>query len=223
MSDEINWKPQEVADLATSLSRLGNEYRMSIANVYGEYNNMGLEQRWVGHNYNIIAEDVLNRSQPTFENWSNYLQVEIPQTMLSIAEEQANVGGGSVSGSICPNGAEIRLVQSTIDKGDGSQIIEPDYVRSKINGAIAGDCENAINILQRYHSEFQNMGTLDQNAAIYEMYQNLEEILANCKGLLNMFREEMSSRVEDSVRLVEVTDEETIQIANKIEAMLGNY
>ena len=40
MSDEIIWEPQSVADLASQLSRLGNEYRNAIADIYNSFSGL---------------------------------------------------------------------------------------------------------------------------------------------------------------------------------------
>ena len=53
--NEINWEPQSVADIATALSRIGDNFRSSIAQLFSSFNQLGQGQQWVGKNYNIIA------------------------------------------------------------------------------------------------------------------------------------------------------------------------
>lgn len=222
MSDEIiNWEPQAVADLATTLSGVGNEYRMEIADIYKSFSNIGIEQQWVGKNYNIIANDVLNQAKQSFDGWADYLQIEVPQTIYRIAEAQAEQGGGSVSFSLVPNGAEIQCVPETIAKADGSQIIEPSTVRAIINGPIASACENATIRLQDYYNRFQDLGTLNQNAAILGMYQELESILNKSRSILQYFQEQINNSVESSIQNTEVANEQTIEIANRLASILG--
>lgn len=221
MSDEINWEPQAVADLATTLSGVGNEYRMAIADIYRSFNNIGMEQQWVGKNYNIIANDILNQTKPTFDGWADYLQVEIPQTICQIAGEQSEQGGGSISCMLTPNGAEIQSVQETVEKSDGSQILEPSVVRGVMSGPIASNCENATIKLQDYYNRFQDLGTLNQNAAILGMYEEIESILGKSRSVLQYFQEQMSSNVESSIQNTEVANEQTIEIANRLASILG--
>lgn len=85
--NEINWEPQSVADIATALSRIGDNFRSSIAQLFSSFNQLGQGQQWVGKNYNIIANTMMNASIPSFENWSDYLQTTIPQTVYEIANQ----------------------------------------------------------------------------------------------------------------------------------------
>lgn len=65
--NEITWEPQSVADIATALSRIGDNFRSSISQLYSSFNQLGQGQQWVGKNYNIIANTMMNASIPSFE------------------------------------------------------------------------------------------------------------------------------------------------------------
>lgn len=221
MSDEITWEPQSVADLAAQLSRIGNEYRYAVADIYSTFNNIGLEQKWTGKNYNVIANNLLNSSIGVFEEWSNYLQITIPQAVYEIAERQAEIGGGSVSFSLTQNGTEIQAIQETVEKADGSQALEPDAVRSVLNGSIPTNCQTAEARLHDYYAQFQELGTLSGNAAILEMYNELDSILSKNRAILNTFQEQVSETAEKSIQNTEMTNEETIQMANRISTIIN--
>lgn len=222
MSEQINWEPQNVADLATQLSRIGNEYRSAVAEIYRSFNNIGLESQWVGKNYNAIANQILNASINTFQGWADYLQITIPRTVYEIAEVQAETGGGSVSFSLAPNSTEIQSIQETQEKGDGSQILEPNTVRSVLSGSIATSCEIATAKLQDFYNQFQELGTLNDNAAILEMYNELESILQSNRALLTEFQDQVSETVERSIQNTELTNEETINIANRLSSIINS-
>ena len=199
MSDEINWEPQSVADLATQLSRIGNDYRSAIADVYSAFNSIGLEQKWVGKNFNIIANEILNTSRSTFEGWSDYLQVTVPRTVYQIAEMQAERGGGSVSFSLTPNSVEISNVENTEEKADGSQRLDATAVRATLNGVIPTNCQTASTRLQDYYGQFQELGTLNGNAAILEIYKELDSILGKTRQILETFQDQVNETAEKSI------------------------
>lgn len=222
MSDQINWEPQNVADLATQLSRIGNEYRSAISDLYSSFNNIGLESQWVGKNYNTIANQILNAAVNTFQGWADYLQITIPRTVYEIAEAQAETGGGTVSFSLAPNSAEIKMIQETQEKGDGSQILEPNTVRSILNSNIATDCEMATSKLQDFYNQFEELGTLNDNAAILEMYNQLDSILQGNRSLLTEFQEQVNETVERTIQNTELTNEETVQIASRLSSIINS-
>lgn len=219
--NEINWEPQSVADIATALSRIGDNFRSSIAQIYSSFNNLGLNQKWVGKNFNIIANNMMNASVPSFESWSNYLQTTIPQTVFDIAQEEANAGEGSVSYSLTQNSDEIQYINETLEKSDGSQILEPDSVRFEINNTLPGQCEEAFSTLQFYYNQFEELGTLNENAAMLTIYNELDSILNKCKTVLQYFQDETQGAVEKSVQKTELTNQEAIELANRLASTLN--
>ena len=222
MSDgnEIQWQPQEVANLAERLSKVGNEYRMAIADAYAAFNALGQGNKWIGKNYNVIARELLNASMSKFEAWSGRLQVEIPTIIYNIAEQQSQ--GGSISFSLTPNGLDISAVQETIEKADGSQAIEPSYVRSTLSGDIYTDFERAISSLNDYYNRFMDLGTLKYNAAIEGLYIELEsEIIPSSKSVVNLFKEQLGEIVEKTIQQIELTNEETIEMARNLRSALN--
>ena len=219
--NEINWEPQSVADIATALSRLGDNFRSSISQLYLSFNQLGQSQKWVGKNYNIIASTMFNATIQSLENWSNYLQITIPQTVYQIASRQAEVGGGSVSYSLSQNSDEIRFVEETIEKSDGSQILEPEAVRAEINSTLPSQCEDALSKLQFYYSQFEELGTLNQNSAMLQIYNELDSILSKCKTILQTFQQETQTAVEKSIQKTELTNQEAVSLANKLASALN--
>ena len=219
--NEINWEPQSVADIATALSRIGDSFRSSIAQLYFSFNQLGLNQKWVGKNYNIIANTMLNACISSFEEWSDYLQVTIPQSVYEIANNQAAVGGGSVSYSPSANSDDIKYIDETIEKSDGSQILEPDAVRNEINSNLPSQCENALSNLQFYYDQFEELGTLNQNSAMLTIYNQLDSILSACKNVLQSFQNETQSAVEKSVQNTEMTNQDTVELANRLASSLN--
>lgn len=218
--DRINWEPQSVADIGVALSRIGDNFRSSISQIYASFNQLGLNQKWVGKNYNIIANDMMNTSIPSFENWSNYLQLEIPQTVCGIAETHAGENG-TVSYSLVQISDEIKHIDETVEKSDGSQILESDVVRSEINNTLPSQCEEAYSILQFYYNQFEELGTLDENAAMLTIYNELDSILSKCRDTLQYFQEEITGAVEKSVQKTEFTNQEAIEMANKLASILN--
>ena len=219
MSDEINWEPQNVADLAEHLSRIGDDYRTAVADIYNSFNNIGVEQKWVGKNFNIIADTLLNASKSKFDGWADYLQNYIPQTVFEIAEEQAQ--GSSLSFSLTQASVDIPTIQETVEKSDGSQILDPSAVRAELNGSIPTHCETALERLQAYHSQFEELGTLNNNAAILDMYNELDSILSDSRGILNTFLDEVRDTAEKSIQRTELTNAETIAMANRLAAAIN--
>ena len=219
--NEITWEPQSVADIATALSRIGDNFRSSIAQLFSSFNQLGQGQQWVGKNYNIIANTMMNASIPSFENWSDYLQTTIPQTVYEIANQQAAVGGGSVSYSPSQNSDSIKSIDETVEKSDGSQILEPDAVRNEINNNLPNQCEDAFSKLQFYYSQFEELGTLNGNAAMLTIYNDLDSILNSCRKVLESFQTETQSAVEKSVQKTEMTNQDTVDLANRLASSLN--
>lgn len=221
MSDEIRWEPQSVADLAAELSRIGDQYRTFIAEIYSTFNNIGTEEKWVGKNYNTIANQILNASKSTFENWADYLQVTIPNTVYEIAERQAEIGGGSVYFSLTPNSTEIKMIDETLEKADGSQKLDPNTVKSIVSNDIPAICEEASSKLQNYYNQFQELGTLNNNAAILEMYNQLDAIITQNKAVLSEFQGQVNEAVERTIQNTVLTNEETVRIASRLSEILN--
>lgn len=219
--NQINWEPQSVADIATALSRLGDNFRSAISQIYLSFNQLGQSQKWVGKNYNIIASNMFNSTLPSFENWCDYLQITIPKTVYQIASRQAEVGGGSVSYYLTQNSDEIRTIEETIEKADGSQILEPESVRSEVNNTLPIHCEDALSRLRFYYSQFEELGTLNQNAAMLQIYNELDSILNKCTSILQTFQQETTTAVEKSVQKTELTNQEAVTLAQKLASALN--
>lgn len=215
MSDEINWEPQSVADLGVQLSRLGSEYRSSIADMYNEFNSIGANQYWVGHNFNVIANNTFNASKGNFDSWADYMQITVPQTICNIAEAQKSQNG-SIYYSLEPVGTEIKRIEETVEKADGSQKLSAETVRNIVNGSLPNYCGTITEILNRYLAQFEELGTLNNNNAIRTMAEELQEILAKTRQLIETFSQESTDAVEKSIQGTELTDEETRQMASRI-------
>ena len=218
MSDEYNWETQNVADLAERLSSIANDYRTAIADIYNTFNNIGIEQKWVGKNFNIIADICLNSKKSKFEEWADYLQNYIPQTVFDVAEDQAQEY--SVSFSLTQASMDIPTIQETVEKSDGSQILDPSAVRTELNESIPTYCETALERLQAYYSQFEELGTLKYNEAMSDMYNELDGILTCCKEFLDTFLDDVKYTAEKSIQGTELTNEETIEMANRLAAAI---
>ncbi|MBQ3407909.1 MAG: hypothetical protein IJH12_01740 [Clostridia bacterium] len=221
MDNNIDWEPQNVANLAEALSKIGNEYRSKIANIYYFFNKIGQDQKWIGKNYNSIVDDIMNKSRNTFEEWANYLQYIVPETIYTIANMQASIGGGTIDFFIYQNSDEIRAVEDTVEKADGSMIINYEEVRKVISNNIASESSAAISKLQEYYMQFEMLGTLNGNEAIIIMYEQLDNLISKNKAILNTFIEEMENSVEMSIRKTEITNTQTILLADKILSILN--
>ena len=219
MDQDIFWAPQDVADVAMQLSQTGNEFRTIIAEIYGSFNRLGAEGNWIGENYNVIADDVYNSSIPKFEEWANYLQNSVPQVMYNIAEMQAQ--GGVVTFSLTPNSTEIQSVQRTVYGGEGVTKIDIDIVRNATNNDLASNSQNAYAVLQKYYSKFEELSSLRNNQAILNIYTELDAILTQCRSVLEMFQTTAQETIEKTVQGIELTNEETRQIAEQLRTILA--
>lgn len=217
----LNWEPQSVANIAEILSQKGEEFRNSLISIYDIFNALGTNQNWVGANFNVIANDVMNASISSFEEWINYLQVTIPETVGKIAIQQANAGYGDVEYSLTPASGGIKYIEETEQKADGSQILEPEIVRNAVNSTMVQECDNAKIILNSYVAQFQELGSLNGNAAMYTMADRLEDIVRSCSNVLDTFQEELENAVERSLAKTELTNEETKRIAEQLEQSLN--
>ena len=83
------------------------------------------------------------------------------------------------------------------------------------------NCESAFSGLQSYYSQFEELGTLSGNAAMYTIYNELDGILSRCKSLLQTFQEETQTAVEKSIQKTELTNDETIELANRLASTLN--
>lgn len=220
MSDEINWEPQQVADLGVRLSRFGSEYRTTIAEMYKEVNAIGVNQLWVGRNFNLVVAATFNRSLGLFEEWANYMQLVVPQTVCGIAETQKSASG-VIEYSLENVETEIKRVEETVDKGDGSQKLNPAEVRNVINNSIPGYGTRVSEIVSNYLTQFEELATIKQNKAIDEMANELNEILIKTKSLIEQFSQMATDGVEKTIQNVEVTDEETRQMAARIASIVA--
>ncbi len=220
MSDEINWEPQQVADLGVRLSRIGSEYRTTIADMYNEVNSIGVNQLWVGRNYNVVVAGIFNRTMGLFEEWSNYMQLIVPQTVCGIAETQKS-SSGVIDYSLTNVEVEIKRVEETEDKGDGSQKLNPSEVRNIINNSLPGYNTKVSEIVSNYLTQFEELSTIQHNNAIKDMSNELNEILVKTRNLIEQFSQEATEAVEKSIQNVEITDEETRQMAARIATIVG--
>ena len=221
MSDEIQWEPQQVADLGVRLSRYGSEYRTAIAEMYTEVNSIGVNQLWVGRNYNVVVAGLFNGQIGLFEEWANDLQLIIPQTICGIAESQKSQSG-VIDYSLANVEVEIKRVEETEDKGDGSQKLNSSEVRNVINNSIPGYGTRVSEILNNYLTQFEELASIEQNKAIKDISIRLsEEIIPKTRRLIEQFSQEATDAVEKSIQNVEITDEETRQMAARIASIVG--
>ena len=219
MSNEIIWSPQKVADLAVQLSFTGEEYRLCISQIYNIYNQLGLNQTWTGKNYNRVAIEVFNNTLPKFQEWADYIQLEIPQTICTIAQEQSQ--GGVVTFNLSQPNASINSVQLTEEPIDGSQRINISTVRNEITNTLPANFDSANNKLQEYYTKFEALENLRGNQAISNIFIELENIIGQCRAILNAFNSTIQDSVEKTVQSIELTDEETTNIANNLRSILG--
>lgn len=220
MDEIISWDPQCVANLAQELSKIGNEYRSAIAQIYYSFNCLGINRKWIGKNFNFIANNILNSSKNTFEEWANYLQITIPETIFSIAQAQAENGGGSVYFAIYQNSDEIRTIEDTFESEDGRFIIDIESVKKEINVNFMENCNLAIIKLQNYYSQFEELETLNENIAIKIMYEQLDEILEKNKKILQTFQENAQNAIEISIQKVEFVNFETQKMVDELFSIL---
>lgn len=218
---DITWEPQSVADIATQLSRIGNDFRVAVSEAYKSFNSIGTNRNWVGANFNAIADNMFNPCISTFNAWAEYIQTTVPNTVYQIAQMQAQTGGGSVSVSLTPASEDIRPIEDTEVRSDGSQILEAEVVRNEVNNKLQTECDQANNVLKSYYSQFENLGTLDGNAAIQTIYNELQGILSKCERVLSSFQNEARDAVEKSVSKTEATNEDTVRMASEIQNIIG--
>ena len=221
MGDEITWEPQSVADVGAALSRIGNSYREGMARIYDCINKLGVEGFWLGRNFNIIANDVLNASRANFEEWADYLQTTVPQVVANIADAQAAVGGGSVYFSLTPNSSEIQMVQETPEDEWGSLTLDPTQVRYVVNRTLPEYCLYVYNRLDDYVSQFEELGSIRGNAAMIEMSERVYEICKSGRELVHLFQDKVIEAVELSVNKTIMTDEEARKIAASISSLIN--
>lgn len=221
MDQIINWEPQSVADLAEALSRIANEYRLSIINIYNCYAKISERGLWTGKNYNSIASEIFNHSKSTFEEWSDFLQYTIPEIVYTIAKEQASIAGGTLSFALYKSYDDIKNIELTYESTDGSFALNLSEVKNIIDNEFSIECDMAIKKLDDYSKQFEELGTLNENMAIITIYTQLENILNKNKSILRTFQEQIATTIEMSIRKTEITNEETIQIADKITSILN--
>lgn len=220
--NEINWEPQSVADIATALSRIGDTFRSVISQIYSSFNQLGQNQIWTGKNYNIIANTLFNSSISSFESWCDYLQLTIPQTIYEIANQHSIAGHGSgVSYSPSQNSDNIQYINETIEKSDGSQTVDPNEIRIALNSKLPTQCDTLMRFLNDYINQFNELGTLNGNAAILTIYNELDSILQKCNSTLETFKDETLSTVEKTLQNTEMTNQETVELANRLASSLN--
>lgn len=221
MDETIAWEPQKIADLATNLSRIGNEYRISIAQIYNSFNELGAQEKWVGKNYNALATNQYNLVRSHFENWANALQLEIPQKLASIAEMQAADNGGIVSYSITSNSVEIKDITLTVEKADGTTIVDMNMVEQELKQNLPEYCEEANSKADEYFNQFFSIGCVKGNSAIDKAYTEIEGIIIKTKKTLYNFRCNAVDAIEKTADGINFTNEETTKIATNIRENLN--
>lgn len=217
-----NWNPQGIADLATELSKIGNEYRSIMAGIYRAFNNIGVESQWTGKNYNRIA-DIFNQTKATFEGWAEYLQVDAPKIIFyDVAVNYSKAGEASeeIYFSIALNSDEIQNVENTTEHADGSQRIEPNTVRAIVSRDISQNFEIANEKLRQYYNQFNELAELEGEAAVVEIQNQLDDILKKAQNIVMAFGDDVGDVIEKSIQNIELTNEETINMARQLEAIL---
>lgn len=218
--DNINWEPQSVADLAKQLSKIANEYRERVADIYSSYNNIGINELWTGSNYNTIANDIFNVSRSKFTEWADYIQFNIPELLYQIAKKQSS--NGIVDFFMYESNTDIKAIENSEEKGDGSFKLNMKEVQNIISKDLIELCDDANNILQTYITQFEELKSIDENAAIYLAYEKIEGIVSMNKSILKSFVLEIDNAVEKTFNNIKYTDEETIRMAERITNIVNN-
>lgn len=219
MSD-INWEPQSVANLAEQLSKIANEYREIISEIYSSYSSIGQNELWTGINYNTIANDIFNVSRSTFSEWADYIQFFVPEQIYQIAKSQSS--NGVIEFYIYESNVDIKAIENSEEKRDGSFKLNMNEVQKIISNDLMELCDEANNKLQAYVNQFEELKSINDNAAIYLIYEKLEGIIDTNKSLLKSFIRETSDAVEKTFNNIRYTEEETIRMAEKITDMINN-
>jgi len=91
-----------------------------------------------------------------------------------------------------------------------------------INNSIPGYGTRVSEILNNYLTQFEELASIEQNQAIKDISIRLsEEILPKTRRLIEQFSQEATDAVEKSIQNVEITDEETRQMAARIASIVG--
>lgn len=218
--DIINWEPQNVVYLAENLSKIGNQYRLTISNLYQEYNNIGTGGLWTGKDYNTIAKEVLNSSRNSFEEWSDFIQFTIPEELYQIAKMQSQ--DGMIDFYLYKCSSDIKPIEYSIEKSDGSFTLKVNEVKNIINNKIIEYCQEAEHILHEYCMQFEELTSIDNNAAILIMYQKITEMIEWNSSFIKSFVQNLENTIDSIIQNIQNTDEETIKMAKDISNMQKN-
>lgn len=212
--DTINWEPQEVIYLAENLSKMGNKFRLTISNIYKEYNNIGIMGLWIGKDYNMIAKDILNSSRNIFEEYSDFIQFTVPEKLYEIAKKQYK--DEPVDFFLYKSTSDIKAIEYSIEKSDGSFKLNINEVKNIVDNKITVYCQEADKQLQEYCRQFEELTSIDNSLAILIMHQKVEEMTKWSRGFLKSFIQDLRSTTDRIIRNVKATDEETIRKVTKM-------
>lgn len=218
--DSINWEPQSVANLAENLSKIANEYRTIISEIYSNYNSIGVNSLWTGENYNTIANDIFNTSRSTFIEWADYIQYKIPELLYEIAKTQSK--NGIIEFFLYEASDEIKAIENTQEKNDGSFVLQMTEAQKIVNSYLNELCNEANKKLQIYLTQFEELKSMDENAAVYVIHEKLEGIIDRNKSVLKSFITEIEMAVEKTFNNIRYTNEETIRMAERITNIIDN-
>lgn len=213
----IEWKNEEIAQLARNLASKGTQYREAITNIYKSINSLGQKAIWTGSNYNVVAK-AMNGVINNFRSNSVYLQQTIPQTIYNIAASQAANGGGELPGMYFHSDSEnILPVEETVVNSSGDQKINIDSVKETIARDFNSYCESAFAVIGEYYDTFGQVSSISTDAAIQYMYEELNTILGNTRKYLQDFETEIHEVAGKSVQNIELTNEEAMNYARRLQ------
>lgn len=217
--DRLYWSPEELADLATELSRIATEeIEVYIKEAYTHVDELGTSKAWTGKLFNDLA-DLMNDQKGLFETNIKILAEEIPGKLSESANADARASDAPLPTYTPSSVSSDYEVTLTDDDGTGTLTFEAETVGEK-NTAFTTALKNALDGLNHYKEEFSKIldEALSTKARAYSAYIGVaERVHAQCSEKFTEFSTTYIEKAQASEEAINAADTESGEKAEEID------
>lgn len=215
--DTLWWSPEEYAQLAQDLTKVGKKYEECVNAAAEAINSLGTSGAWTGYLYNqLIAR--FNEKKTQLDDDAETLTRTIPVAISNQAQKQAETNHGYTSSlTVAALDGIINPIE-TEDDGTGKVYIDPETVVQGID-AFNDNMTHAVTNVKEYLDKFESTVANGWNVSkdIKAMGSSIEEVVSRVMAFADEFSKELDQCAVNSAAIMSAAQEASAAEAQNIQ------
>ncbi len=215
--DTLWWSPEEYAQLAQDLTKIGQVYEECVNAAAEAINSLGTSGAWTGYLFNQLIER-FNEQKAQLDDDATMLTETIPTAISNQAQKQASANNGTVAPVSLAALSGIINPSETEDDGTGKVYIDPTTVENGINNFVE-NLNNASTNAKKYKELFEGTVAMGFNVSkdIKLMGASVDEVIERVYNFNEKFRDLLEQCATDSAHAMAAAQEESSSEAENIQ------